>query len=270
MGRSPLERRSACRTRTKRRNAGKGPVHWTPEKDAGLHSATYRSAPAWDAPSVRGRGSGLGLAVAVTLVIILVLFGAGASQNRPKMPGTALVVDLLPAPEERAAPTTEIAKTEPSPRPQAAPPKPPLTVPRPLDMLVLTREEYAAADISKLARAPGSTRGADNDSKAVGRAPNGEILYSAEWARRPTDVELSGYFRAMRRRAGAWWPAVRLPGIASRIASSSKIIPPVQGWLARFARQPGNSGSGRPARTAANWSAPGSRSASSICAGPAK
>lgn len=165
----------------------------------------------WDAPSVRGRGSGLALALAVTQVIILVLLGAGASQNRPKMPGTALVVDLLPAPEERAAPSIEIANTEPSPRPQADPPKPPLTVPRPLDMLVLTREEFAAADISKLARAPGSTRGADNDSEAVGRAPNGEILYSAEWARRPTDVELSGY---LPRNAPEGWGLVACRTIA--------------------------------------------------------
>ena len=30
----------------------------------------------------------------------------------------------------------------------------------------------------------------------VGRAPNGEVLYAAEWARHPTDAELSGYLPA--------------------------------------------------------------------------
>lgn len=149
--------------------------------------------------------------MAVTLVIILVLLGAGASQHQPKMPGTALVVDLLPAPEETAAASTNIAKTAPSPKAQAAPPKPPLTVPSPLDMLVLTREEFAAADISKLARGPAQTRGAANDSEAVGRAPNGEILYNAEWARRPTDVELSGY---LPRNAPEGWGLVACRTIA--------------------------------------------------------
>ena len=158
-----------------------------------MRSATYRSAPAWDATSLRGRGSGLGLALAVTLVILLALLRSGALLDRSRVPGTALVVDLLPAPEEKAAASPNIAKAAPPPRPKAAPPKPPLAVPRPLDMLVLTREEFAAADISKLARAPSPTRGAENDSEAIGRAPNGEVLYSAEWARRPTDVELSGY-----------------------------------------------------------------------------
>ena len=176
-----------------------------------MRSATYRSAPAWDAASLRGRGSGLGLALAVTLVIILVLLGAGASQYRPRVPGTALVVDLLPAPEEKGAASPDIAKAASTPRPKAAPPKPPLAVPRPLDMLVLTREEFAAADISKLARAPAQTRGADNDSEAVGRAPNGEVLYSAEWARRPTDVELSGY---LPRNAPEGWGLVACRTIA--------------------------------------------------------
>ena len=176
-----------------------------------MRSATYRSAPAWDATSHRGRGSGLGLALAVTLVIILVLLGAGASRYRPKMPGTALVVDMLPAPAESAAASPSIAKTAPRPRPKAAPPKPPLTVPRPLDMLLLTREEFAAADISKLARAPAANSGAANDSEAVGRAPNGEVLYNAEWARRPTDVELSGY---LPRNAPEGWGLVACRTIA--------------------------------------------------------
>ncbi len=108
------------------------------------------------------------------------------------MPGTALVVDLLPAPEKGAPAATKIAEAAPASRPNTAS-KPPPPVPRPLDMLILSREEYAAADISKLARAPDQAGQAHDDSEAIGRAPNGEVLYSAEWARRPTDVELSGY-----------------------------------------------------------------------------
>jgi protein TonB len=63
---------------------------------------------------------------------------------------------------------------------------------KPLDMIELTREEFAAADVSKLPKA-GAGSGAEGDSEEVGRGPNGEILYAAEWAREPTDAELGGY-----------------------------------------------------------------------------
>jgi protein TonB len=55
----------------------------------------------------------------------------------------------------------------------------------------MSKEEFAATDISKLPKASdGSGAG---DSKVVGHGPNGEVLYAAEWAREPTDAELSGY-----------------------------------------------------------------------------
>lgn len=120
-------------------------------------------------------------------------------------------MDLLRAPEETAAGPAKIAKTVPKPRPRTAPSKSPPTVPRPLDMLVLTSEEFAAADISKLAHAPQHQGQGANDSEAVGRAPNGELLYSAEWARRPTDAELSGY---LPRNAPEGWGLVACRTIA--------------------------------------------------------
>ena len=72
---------------------------------------------------------------------------------------------------------------------------PPITIPRKLDMIELTPEEYAAADIGTLPKAAaefgaGSSAG---NSEAVGRGPNGQILYAAEWWRKPTDTEVGGY-----------------------------------------------------------------------------
>ena len=176
-----------------------------------MRSAAYRSAPAWDAISFRGRGSGLGLALAVTLVIILVLLGLGASQYRPRMPGTALVVDLLPAPDETAASPAKFARSVTKPPPKRTQPQPPPRIPRPLDMLILSREDYAASDIRKLAHAPAEARLAANDSEAIGRAPNGELLYGAEWARNPTDAELAGY---LPRNAPEGWGLVACRTIA--------------------------------------------------------
>lgn len=97
----------------------------------------------------------------------------------------------------------------PSPRPTVAQekPKPPRPIPplpkpaappnRPLDLLVLSREEMAAADISRLGTAGGrgvavASSSAD-DSEVVGHGPQGETLYAAEWARKPTNAELGGY-----------------------------------------------------------------------------
>jgi len=48
----------------------------------------------------------------------------------------------------------------------------------------------AAADISKMTATQSGSAG---DSEAVGHGPNGEVLYAAEWARRPTSAELGGY-----------------------------------------------------------------------------
>ncbi len=55
----------------------------------------------------------------------------------------------------------------------------------------MSHDEMAAANLSNLpSAASGSGAG---DSEEVGRGPNGEVLYAAEWARRPTDAELGGY-----------------------------------------------------------------------------
>ena len=88
-------------------------------------------------------------------------------------------------------------------QPKPVPPRPPVTLPkpaappnRPLDLLVLSREEMAAADISKLGTAAGrgvAVAEGNDDSPVVGRGPRGETLYAAEWAREPTDTELRGY-----------------------------------------------------------------------------
>jgi protein TonB len=131
------------------------------------------------------------------------LLGIQASRRIPADFTDRLVVDLLPdspspAPAPARSPQREAAEERlpPPPRLPRIKPPPPVAKPieRPLEMIELTREEYAAADIGKLpkAAAPGAGSGA-GDSEQVGRGPNGQILYAAEWARRPTDTELGGY-----------------------------------------------------------------------------
>ena len=135
--------------------------------------------------------------------MLFVLLGIGAMRSGPPLqPSDALVVDLIREASRSGSPAPKpVDVQEPKPRP--VPPRPPMTLPkpatppnRPLDLLVLSREEMAAADISKLGTAAGrgvAVAEGNDDSPVVGRGPRGETLYAAEWAREPTDTELRGY-----------------------------------------------------------------------------
>ena len=118
---------------------------------------------------------------------------------KPKASPGALVVDLVPMREQtqqkasKSEPDREKqSRPVPKPPPIVLPSKPTIAVEKPLPIIELTREEYAAADVRALPKAPAAVAAAD-DSEAVGHGPNGETLYAAEWAREPTDAELAFY-----------------------------------------------------------------------------
>lgn len=110
------------------------------------------------------------------------------------------------------------------PKPVEPPPVPkPPTPPLPSTFVRMTRSEYKAADIagkgSQPAAAPeGETASAASsgsragDSTVVGKAPNGEPLYAAEWYRRPRDAELSPYLS--RRALGPGWGLIACRTVA--------------------------------------------------------
>lgn len=139
------------------------------------------------------------------MVLLIVLLGIGAMRSGPPLrPSDALIVNLVPESSSAAAQTekTEVRKpltrpVPPRPRiPHVLPIKPPIPIEHPLDLIPMTKAEMAAADITRLPKAntgSGSGSGSAGDSQAVGRGPNGETLYAAEWAREPTDAELRGY-----------------------------------------------------------------------------
>lgn len=163
----------------------------------------YRIPSPYDRTPLQRRLSGLALALAVNIGLILVLMTLGYI---PPPSGRALrgiVVDLLPR-QRSSAPTTshqtrqqqeQVATNRPVPKPppiilpvkpSIAPPPAPVAKP----WLEMSKEDMAASDISKM---PAAGSGSAGDSEVVGRGPNGEALYAAEWAREPTDVELAGY-----------------------------------------------------------------------------
>ncbi len=162
--------------------------------------------------SFRRRATSLTLAVAANLLIIIALLTMdGPMLRRPEFRGSPITLDLRPDPAPIDAARPQKAQPKPRPRERSpAPPPPPLppvkppVIPRekPVPFLELSREEFAVADIAKLGTrgaAPGDAgqlASAAPDSERVGTAPNGEPLYGAEWYRRPTSAELSGYLPA--------------------------------------------------------------------------
>lgn len=100
--------------------------------------------------------------------------------------------------ETRPEKTKQPPDVEPTPQPSPVVPSP--------NVLWIDRRAFAASDIAKAERLPGPPAGAADadagsessgrvagDSAVVGKAPNGEPLYAAEWYRRPTNAELSTY-----------------------------------------------------------------------------
>jgi protein TonB len=162
--------------------------------------SAYRLPAHSDAAALRRRLSGLVLALAVNLLLLLVLLGLGVRSPRIRPPSDPLVVSLepmghtspSPAPAPRPAASRAPAKAAP-----LAPPKPRIQLPPrpkpPLDMIVVSREEYAAMDMARLPSASASGGGSAGDSPEAGVGPNGQTLDAAEWARRPTAAELSAY-----------------------------------------------------------------------------
>ena len=149
----------------------------------------------------RRRASGLALAVGVNLLLLFVLLGIGKFEAGKHQPSNAIVVELLRG--SRSAPQATEAKAEPrtTPAPPKSTPllkqppivlpsKPTIVQPRSQPWVEMSKADMAAADIGNLRRSGGGESG---DSEEVGRAPNGDVLYAAEWARHPTDAELSGY-----------------------------------------------------------------------------
>lgn len=162
--------------------------------------ASYRIPSSRDRTPLQRRASGLALALGVNLLLLLALLQLGVIPLPGAKESEAFVVDMLAAPEAspsaaagpRVRSPAEAADKPLPPRPRIElPTKPQLAADRPLDIIPISKEDLAAGDIGKLPRAAAGTR--SSDSQEVGRAPNGEVLYAAEWAREPTAAELGGY-----------------------------------------------------------------------------
>jgi protein TonB len=144
----------------------------------------------------RRRVAAFVLVVAAHLLLVLLVLRLSPPSGTPG-PKVASF-ELLP---DRADEREEAAEPEPAEpeivaeAPRLDPPPPTVEAPYKLDIVTLSKDEFAAADIARLPRqrseaaegSPGPT------AEAAQTGPNGERLYNAEWYRRPTQAELSFY-----------------------------------------------------------------------------
>ncbi len=146
------------------------------------------------------RAFALTVALAMSALMILMLLRLGTMVSGPQ--GRTLnpiVVQLLPAAGKARQAATHPAHTARTKLHIPPPvPLPPIPTPK-LNMIMVSHEEFAASDISRLpstqtpasAEADAGASGGNDDS--VGQGPHGEKLYNAEWYREPTHAEMATY-----------------------------------------------------------------------------
>jgi protein TonB len=166
--------------------------------------SVYRLSLPYERTPTQRRASGLALALGVNLLLLLVLWGLGVVTPDKRPSSSAITVDLVP--ESHSASSTETSKAvarqtqtaasrpTPKPPPIILPAKPTITAParteRSQPWIEMSHDELASADLRNIAS---SGDGSAGDSEVVGHGPHGELLYGVEWARLPTNAELSGY-----------------------------------------------------------------------------
>jgi protein TonB len=94
--------------------------------------------------------------------------------------------------QAKAAQRRAAADRESATRPEQS--QPPAALPP--GFLNLSREEYAAADISRMPHHSAAAAAASGGQPAAGpgEGPGGARLFDAEWVREPTKAELAPYF----------------------------------------------------------------------------
>jgi protein TonB len=102
------------------------------------------------------------------------------------------------AEQRKAAKTAQQHERQAVAQPQVTPPVEPKPVPKvQVPWIQLSREQFAASDISKLAKHPAESGGENSAAKGgaygPGEGPGGATLYNAEWYREPTDAEMVTY-----------------------------------------------------------------------------
>ncbi len=144
----------------------------------------------------RRRVTAMAIVLVVEALIILALISLNLSPDLPrKLENPLIAFDV-------GMPKAETTKVTPSPKRSAEKPvarpavkKPLVILPRPLPgMVVISSEDFAASDISKLPKSSGGGGGSGTRSAyGPGEGPGGKTLYPAEWYVEPPHGALAAY-----------------------------------------------------------------------------
>lgn len=164
-------------------------------------------------PRERAVSALLSLAICVLLGVMVVRMGAFA----PSAPGSGsrlVAVDVTnhEADKPRQAqrtPEHHVAAASAS-APVVTPPPVPAESPLPaLNLIPLSREQMASADIGRMPRrgpavGPAAPRDGSAEAAGGGDGPGGAHLYAAEWVREPTNAEMATYIPRGANTPGSW------------------------------------------------------------------
>lgn len=155
-------------------------------------------------PSARSRALAIVLSLGIMALIVAALLRLGLLPTGPGGPGDKFTAIALSS-SEQAAKAKVAKRAEAKPRaavvPRPHPVPTPVPAPPPFRIIRLSKQEFAASDISGLVRHPaGSASAGDSDQSAgaaygPGAGPGGARLYKAEWHREPSNAELGGYLK---------------------------------------------------------------------------
>ena len=161
--------------------------------------------------SLRSRASASLLSLALIAAIILALLWVSAAPERELSDGSTFAAfDVAPTSQPAASTArerrVERPRVPPPPESERAPPPPVVPIRELPEMLRMSRQDFASADIGANRTAqPGAARGAEvaaADAPASGQIPGPDTLFPADWYREPSRAEMATY---MPPRAQAGW-----------------------------------------------------------------
>lgn len=179
-----------------------------------MRAVSYRQYAYGSHTSLRRRLAAGGLALGLGALLLIGLITLGVLPDRRLESDVLVTFDVRPkAPVEtrgaRQAPKARPTRRPESPPPVTPPPLPPTPFP---DMIILSREQFAAADIGRIKPSRNTASGADDSAGAadsgsgntVGTGPDGQPLYAAQWYREPTRAEMATYMPKRSVGGDAW------------------------------------------------------------------
>jgi protein TonB len=143
----------------------------------------------------------MALAICALIVLTLIRMGlipAGPGENGERLTSVNFSSQAAEHAQEHKAAKTVQHERQAVAQPQVTPQVEPKPVPKvQVPWIQLSRDQFAASDISKIAKHPAEASGDSSSAKGgaygPGEGPGGATLYNAEWYREPTHAEMVTY-----------------------------------------------------------------------------